>query len=95
VGDAIVGGPAFEAGISSGMKVIGVNGRVYTQELLDDAIKASKDGSEPITLLVVVDEYIHTFTINYHGGAKYPHLVRVNEKPDYLDELIKARVEPK
>jgi predicted metalloprotease with PDZ domain len=95
VGDAIVGGAAFDAGISSGMKVIGVNGRVYTQELLDEAIKATKDGSEPITLLVVVDEYIHTFTINYHGGEKYPHLVRVNEKPDYLDDLIKARAESK
>ena len=95
VGDAIVGGAAFEAGISSGMKVIGVNGRVFKQELLDDAVKAAKDSAQPITLLVVVDEYIHTFTINYHGGAKYPHLVRVNEKPDYLDELIKARVESK
>ena len=30
-------------------------------------------------------------TIDYHGGEKYPHLVRVNDKPDYLDELIKAR----
>ena len=30
VGDSIVGGPAFEAGISSGMKVVGVNGRVFT-----------------------------------------------------------------
>jgi predicted metalloprotease with PDZ domain len=95
VGDAIVGGPAFEAGISSGMKVIGVNGHVFNQELLDEAIKAGKDNAQPITLLVVVDDYIHTFTINYHGGEKYPHLVRVNEKPDYLDELIKARVENK
>src|SRR5450631_2454515 len=43
VNDAIVGGPGFEAGLSSGMKIIGVNGRVYTQELLDDAIKAAKD----------------------------------------------------
>ena len=91
VGDALVGGPAFEAGISSGMKVIGVNGRVYTQELLDDAIKASKDNTDPITLLVVNDEYIHTFAINYHGGERHPHLVRVDEKPDYLDELIKPR----
>jgi len=91
VNDAIVGGPGFEAGLSSGMKIIGVNGRVYTQELLDDAIKAAKDSSQPISLLVVADEYIRTFTINYHGGALYPHLVRVNDKPDYLDELIKPR----
>ncbi|MFZ0744168.1 MAG: M61 family peptidase [Terracidiphilus sp.] len=88
VADAIVGSPAFDAGISSGMKVIGVNGRLYTEELLDDAIKAAKDTSQPISLLVVVDDYIRTCTINYHGGDRYPHLVRVGDKPDYLDDLI-------
>ena len=91
VADSMVGSPAYEAGISSGMKVIGVNGRVYTQELLEDAIKAAKDGSQPITLLVIVDDYYRTCTINYHGGDRYPHLVRDDGKPDYLDELIKAR----
>ena len=90
VSDAIVGSPAFEAGVSSGMKVIGVNGRVYTQEVLSDAIKAAKDTSQPITLLVVVDDYFRTFTINYHGGPRYPHLVRDSDRPDYLDELIKS-----
>jgi predicted metalloprotease with PDZ domain len=89
VSDALVGGPAFEAGLSSGMKLIGVNGRVFTTDLLDDAIKASKDNSKPISLLVVVDDYIHTFNVEFHGGEKYPHLVRVDDKPDYLDELIK------
>jgi len=93
VGDSIWGGPAFEAGITSGMKVIGVNGRVYTHELLEDAVKgAAKDSAAPITLLYVNDDYIKTATIDYHGGERYPHLVRVDAKPDYLDELIKARV---
>jgi predicted metalloprotease with PDZ domain len=91
VTDAIVGSPAFDAGVSSGMKVIGVNGRVFTQDLLQDAVKASKDNSQPITLLVQVDDYLRTCTINYHGGPHYPHLVRDDAKPDYLDELIKAR----
>ena len=92
VGDSIVGGPAFNAGITSGMKVIAVNGRVYTHDLLEDAIKSSaKDPSQPITLLVVNDDFINTSTINYHGGSRYPHLVRDDAKPDYLDELIKAR----
>ena len=45
----------------------------------------------PITLLVVVDEFYRTATMNYHGGARFPHLVREDGKPDYLDELIKAR----
>jgi predicted metalloprotease with PDZ domain len=92
VGDSIVGGPAFNAGITSGMKVIAVNGRVYTHDLLEDAIKSSaKDSSLPITLLVVNDDFINTSTINYHSGSRYPHLVRDDAKPDYLDELIKPR----
>ena len=91
VTDAIVGSPAFEAGISSGMKVIGVNGRVYSHDLLEDAIKAAKDSLQPVTLLVVVDDYFRTCTINYHGGDKFPHLVREADKPDYLDELVKPR----
>jgi predicted metalloprotease with PDZ domain len=96
VGDSIVGGPAFNAGITSGMKVIAVNGRVYTHDLLEDAIKASaKDSSKPITLLVVNDDFINTSTINYHGGSRYPHLVRDDAKPDYLDDLIKARAASK
>jgi predicted metalloprotease with PDZ domain len=95
VGDALVGSPAFQAGISSGMKVIGVNGRVYTHDLLEDAIKDAKDSSQPISLLVVNDDYINTATINYHGGSRYPHLVRDDQKPDYLDDLIKPRVESK
>ena len=91
VADAIVGSPAFEAGVSSGMKVIGVNGRVFNPDLLDDAVKAAKDTSQPITLLVLVDDYFRTCTINYHGGARFPHLIRENAKPDYLDDLIKSR----
>jgi predicted metalloprotease with PDZ domain len=91
VTDAIVGGPAFEAGISSQMKIIGVNGRVYSQELLSDAIKSAKDASQPITLLVVVDDYFRTCTISYHDGERFPHLVRDGERPDYLDELIKPQ----
>jgi predicted metalloprotease with PDZ domain len=91
VGDSIVGSPAFEAGISSGMKVIGVNGRVYSHDLLEDAIKAAKESSQLINLLVVDDDYITTATINYNGGSRYPHLVRDDAKADYLDELIKAK----
>jgi predicted metalloprotease with PDZ domain len=91
VSDSIVGSPAFEAGVSSGMKVVGVDGRVFTPDLLGAAIKDAKVNSKPIILLVVVDEFYRTCTINYHDGPRYPHLVREEGKPDYLDELIKAR----
>ncbi len=87
--DSIVGGLAFKAGITSGMKVVAVNGRVYTRDLLNDAIKASKDSKNPIVLLVISDEYYKTCTIDYHDGERYPHLERDDSKPDYLDDLIK------
>ncbi len=95
VTDAIVGSPAFEAGISSGMKVMAVNDRLYTQDVLLDAIKASKDTTQPISLLVLSDDYFRTFPVNYHGGERIPHLERVEVKPDYLDELIKPRAAAK
>ena len=36
-----------------------------------------------------------TCVINYHDGARYPHLVRNNDQPDYLDDLIKPRASGK
>ncbi len=42
------------------MKIAGVNGRVFTRDVLDDAIKAGKDNSEPIKLLVIDEDYYKT-----------------------------------
>ncbi len=89
VSDSVVGSPAYNAGIASGMKVIGVNGRVYTHDILEDAIESAKDSTAPITFLYVTDDYIRTATVDYHGGPRFPHLTRDEGKPDYLDELIK------
>jgi predicted metalloprotease with PDZ domain len=90
--DVLWDGPAFNAGLSRGMKVVAVNGQSFSTELLSDAIKAAAtDTSRPIELLVQnFDEY-KTLRIDYHGGMKYPHLVRDTDKPDTLSELIKAR----
>ncbi|HWE84647.1 MAG TPA: hypothetical protein VG267_06865 [Terracidiphilus sp.] len=87
VSESIVGSPAFKAGIGPGMKIAGVNGHIYTHDVLEDAVKAQ----QPIKLLVIADDYFQTFTVDYRGGPKYLHLVREEGKPDLLDELIKAR----
>lgn len=93
VNDSIVGGSAFKAGITPGMKIIGINGRVYTHDLLEDAIDAAKrDSSQAITVLIVDDDYYKTVNIDYHGGERYPHIIRDDSKPDYIDELIKPRM---
>jgi predicted metalloprotease with PDZ domain len=89
VSDAIFGGPAFKAGLAPGMKIVGVNGRLFTPEILEDAIKGSKSNSRPIELLVIVSDYYKTCSIEYHDGERYPHLIRIPDKPDTLDDLLK------
>ena len=71
------------------MKVLAVNGRKFSGEVLQDALKASKRGSQALELLVENTDYYKTFKIDYHGGEKYPHLVRDESKPDTLTEIIK------
>jgi predicted metalloprotease with PDZ domain len=89
--DTIEGMPAALAGIGPGMKLIAVNGRQYSPDVLRDALKAGKGGTTPLELLVENTEYFKTYKLDYHGGERYPHLVRDESKPDLLTEIYKAR----
>jgi len=89
--DTTEGLPAAKAGIGPGMKVLAVNGRKFSRNVYRDALKAAKDGSEPIELLVENTEYYRTFKIDYHGGEKFPHLERDASKPDVLSEIYTAK----
>src|SRR5579864_7330778 len=89
--DTIEGMPAALAGIGPGMQLIAVNGRQFSADVLRDALRASKDSSAPIELLVENTDYYKTYKIDYHGGEKYPHLVRDDSKPDLLSDILKAK----
>jgi predicted metalloprotease with PDZ domain len=89
--DTIEGMPAASAGIGPGMKVVAVNGRRFSGDVLRDALRAGKSSSAPLELLVENTEYYKTYKLDYHGGEKYPHLVRDESKPDLLSEIIKPR----
>ena len=90
VSDCIWDSPAFKAGVIPGMTVLAVNGRKFTPEIFNQALIATKAGSEPIELIVESDDYFKTVRIDYHGGPRYPRLVRIEGKPDLLSEIIKA-----
>ncbi len=81
---------AARAGIGPGMRVIAVNGRRFTPWGFRDALAASKNSSQPLQLLVENTDYFRTFNLDYHGGEKYPHLVREESKPDILSDIIRA-----
>ena len=90
VTDTVEGMPAARAGIGPGMKVVAVNGRKLSKEVLGDALRAGKNSSAPLELMVENTEYYKTFKLDYHDGEKFPHLVRDETKPDLLSDIIRA-----
>jgi predicted metalloprotease with PDZ domain len=91
ISDTTEGMPAAKAGIGPGMKLVAVNSRRFSPEVLRDAVKATKNSSTPLELLVENTDYYKTYKIDYHGGEKYPHLVRDDSKLDLLTEILKAK----
>ena len=89
--DSIWDGPAFRAGITPGMQVVAINGRKFTTEVFDNALRGTKTSTEPLQILVESDDYFKTASIDYHGGPRFPHLVRIEGKPDLLSDIVKAR----
>ncbi len=89
--DTTEGMPAALAGIGPGMKLVAVNGRQYSPDVLRAALKAGKGGTGSLDLLVENTDYFKTYKIDYHGGERYPHLVRDESKPDLLTEIYKAK----
>lgn len=87
--DVIVGSPAYQSGLGPGMKVIAVNGRKFSPQLLHDAIKSAQGTDQPIDLLVENDQFYKTYSVAYHGGEKNPHLERVSDKPDLLGDILR------
>ncbi len=89
--DTIEGMAAAQAGIGPEMKIVAVNGRRFNFQVFRDALSAGKSGSQPLQLLIENTDYFRTFSIDYHGGEKYPHLVRDESKPDMLTDILRAR----
>jgi predicted metalloprotease with PDZ domain len=86
--DVIPGGPAAEAGLAPGMKLLTVNGRAWSPDVLRDAIVAAKGTAEPIILQVDNVGYAQTVRVHYHGGLRYPHLERDPTAPDLLSNTL-------
>jgi len=87
--DSVPGKPAYQAGIGPGMRIAAVNRRKYTADVMNDALTAAKNSGEPIELLVENTDYFKAYRVDYHGGRRYPHLVRDESKPDVLSDIIR------
>ena len=89
IGDVIEGSPSAKAGIGPGMKVVAVNGKAYSADILRDAIKATTDPRQRrIDLLIDNEGHIENHSVTYGEGEKYPVLERDSTKADMLSKII-------
>jgi predicted metalloprotease with PDZ domain len=91
VDDAWPGAAAYAAGISTGMKIIAVNGRRFSVDGLKRALAGSMDAKAPMEFIVDNAGYFKTVSVDYHGGLRYPHLERVAGAPDLLTTIAAPR----
>lgn len=90
IADVQWNGPAFQAGLVPGLSIVAVNGRDFSLDSLKDAIDAAKTSQDPIELLVKNVDVYSTVKIHYHGGSRYPHLVRGDGK-DVIGAIVAPR----
>ena len=90
IADVQWNGPAFQAGLVPGLSIVAVNGRDFSLDSLKDAIDAAKTSQAPIELLVKNVDVYSTVKIHYHGGSRYPHLVRGDGK-DVIGAIVAPR----
>ena len=87
--DVIPGMPAAEAGLAPGMRLLSVNGRGFTPGALHEAISETNNGTKPIVVTADNGGFVLTYNVQYHGGERYPHLVRNNAEPDLLSDSLR------
>jgi predicted metalloprotease with PDZ domain len=84
-------GPAFNAGIVNGAKIVAVDGISYSKDRMNEAIKTAKNGKAPIRLLVQRGDRYETMELNYTAGLRYPHLEKTGTAPTGIDFLLQPR----
>ncbi len=84
-------GPAFSAGLTSAAEILAVNGRVYSELVMLEAIAAAKGRLEPIRLIVRSGNRVREIPVNWNGGLRYPRLVKTVQADTSLDILLRPR----
>jgi len=90
--DVVPNSPAYQAGIGPGMKLVAVNGRRWTPQVLHDGLSRAQQDHQPIELIVETAEFFKTYSIAYFEGERNPHLERVEGQPDILGDILKPKI---
>ena len=91
VRDVRAGSPAWNARMAPGSKLVAVNGQQFDTDVLDQAIRSAQHQSGAIQILASQNGWYATYALNYHGGLRYPHLVRIAGRSDMLAKIVAPR----
>jgi predicted metalloprotease with PDZ domain len=88
--DVVDGSPAARAAVAPASKVVAVNSRALSRDVLRAAVAATKTKPD-VELLVENDGYFRTHRLAWKGGNRFPALVRDESRPDLLSAIFKPR----
>ncbi|MFO0888476.1 MAG: hypothetical protein U0790_04930 [Isosphaeraceae bacterium] len=91
IADIVPGSVADRARLAPGLRVVGVNDRVFSPQRLQEALVDSAT-LRKVSFLLIDGDRFRSITLDYAGGPRYPKLVRDETKPDLLAEILKPRL---
>lgn len=81
-------GPAYEAGLLVGDRMVSVDGEPYSPSLLRAAIRRAAERRAPIELILRSQDQYRALRLSYFGGLRYPRLERTGPGPAMLDQIL-------
>jgi predicted metalloprotease with PDZ domain len=88
------GGPAFDAGIVTGAKIVAVDRIAYSPTVISQAITRAQSAKRPIEILVRRGERYETVPVPYYGGLRWPWIEPAGRGATGLDQLLAPRWRP-
>ena len=91
VSSIIWNSPAFKGGLTTGTKIVAVNGTEFSGDAFKEALKTARDPKKPVELIIKQEKNFRTVRLDYSGGLRYPRLEKTGEGEGSLDRLLKPR----
>jgi predicted metalloprotease with PDZ domain len=88
--DVRPGSPAALAGLSPNMVLVDKDGKDLKPDAVEAAIKAAAGGTSKILFTADVAGVKRNVAVDYNGGIRYPHLVRIDGTTDLLSDISRA-----
>ncbi len=86
--DVREGSPAWRAGFAPGMAIRAVDGQKYKPSVLKWVLKETARNHKPTVFLVVDGGWYRTLRVDYDGGPRFPHLVRIPGTVNLLRRIM-------